>query len=115
MASPPVKQQLDFDLGIKREPDTPSTPAVHTPAPAVKEEAGEVDYVQFVNDVLQWTNAVRSGFYLVAGVAGILLMDNLVMHNAFVTSECSMQLTSKTVASSTCCSSCRSHRAAMQS
>lgn len=90
-----ASKQLDFDLGLKSEPKTPSTPAV-TPKPTTAAPAtyhGDVDYNQFVIDVLLWTSLVRSIFYLIAGTAVIILVDILVENNVpLITVICHLTL-----------------------
>ncbi|GAX82757.1 hypothetical protein CEUSTIGMA_g10183.t1 [Chlamydomonas eustigma] len=62
-------KHLDFGVGSKSEPVTPSTPFR-------KEDS--VDYNQFVMDTLLWSNKVRSAFYLLSGIIFILTVDYML-------------------------------------
>uniref|UniRef100_A0A7S0RQ73 Reticulon-like protein n=1 Tax=Chlamydomonas leiostraca TaxID=1034604 RepID=A0A7S0RQ73_9CHLO len=70
-------KQLDFDLkqGEKPVPATPATPVLpnSTKPSSGEDEEGEVDYNAFIRDTLLWTHRVRSGLYLLSGVAVILV------------------------------------------
>jgi hypothetical protein len=75
-----VSTSKHLDFGTKAvEPSTPATPVMSTPAQA--SDSTEIDYNAFIKDTLLWTNAVRSTFYLVSGVALITLVDCMLGHN----------------------------------
>jgi len=66
------------------DPKTPAngapTPEPVTPAPPPK-PAADVDYNTFMKETLLWKNPVRSGIYLVSGVAALLAADYMLGHD----------------------------------